>query len=196
MVERAVGAQLAHVDAFIGASSRNPPFMISWKRLCCSICSEKCRVLHALVSCAGLSFDVSARFGSRRSLSHPLRGPPIARLSALLSLPCASAAVPLSPCSVSALMVLCQISLCYVTSLLSVTSVSLLSCVPSLRLLALGSPRWLRLSLLLSSFGIWCLLFLLGSIYLDLEKFLSPEKIRVSIKKYMLLPKSELLSKF
>ena len=116
MVERAVGAQLAHVDAFIGASSRNPPFMISWKRLCCSICSEKCRVLHALVSCAGLSFDVSARFGSRRSLSHSLREPPIVRLSALFSLPCASAAVPLSPCSVSALMFLCQVSLCYAAS--------------------------------------------------------------------------------
>ena len=48
---------------------------------------------------ADLLFSTAAYFGSRRSLSHSLREPPITRLPTLLSLPCASAAVPISRCS-------------------------------------------------------------------------------------------------
>ena len=77
MVERAVGAQLAHINAVIGVPSHAPPFMTSWKRSCCSICSVVCRARHALVLCAGLLSSVSARFGLRSSLCTPSRGHPL-----------------------------------------------------------------------------------------------------------------------
>ena len=58
MVERTVGAQLAHFNAVIGT----PPFMTSWKRLCCSICSVACYSLHAFIMAPFYFSSASARF--------------------------------------------------------------------------------------------------------------------------------------
>ena len=84
MVERAVGAQLAHINAVIGVSSRAPPFMTSWKRLCCSICSMVCRSLSCSLFHAALLFICVCWFRITEQSLHPLRDRPIARLSASL----------------------------------------------------------------------------------------------------------------
>ena len=133
MVERTVGALLAHFNVVIST----PPFMISWKRLCCSICS--------VVRCS-LMLSFSCRFtfhprllGLRITVQTPrsLQAPPISRLSAPLSLPCALAAYPhlrawifLSDSSVR-IALCCQCPL--LLSLAFDVLVSLFSAAPSFR---------------------------------------------------------------
>ena len=103
MVERAVGAQLAHGYAVLDSPSGTPPFMSSRRE------TEMVVLLLLLygvsrfcVWCsrlgADLLFFVSAWLRITVQLLHSLEGPPISRLSAPLSLPCAYAAFPLSPC--------------------------------------------------------------------------------------------------
>ena len=72
---------LAHLYAVIGGSSCSPPFMISWKRLCCSICSMVCRSLSCSLFHAALFSICVCWFRITEQSLHPLRDPPIARLS-------------------------------------------------------------------------------------------------------------------
>ena len=95
---RSTGPWLRCYWCFIGCSSFHVVHEEHGVPLLCSM------VLSRFVSCsrlgADLTFHVSARFRITVQSLHSLKGPPISRLSAPLSLPCAFTVFPLSPCSV------------------------------------------------------------------------------------------------
>ena len=72
MVERTVGALLAHFNVVIST----PPFMISWKRLCCSIYSVVCCSLMLSFHAVLLFIRVCLVYGSRCNLRAPSRHHP------------------------------------------------------------------------------------------------------------------------
>ena len=90
--------------AITDAPSDVLPFMSSRrdrKCLCCSFLLygvSLCMLCSHF--CADLLFFVSAWLRITVQSLHSLKGPPISRLSAPLSLPCAFTVFPLSPCSV------------------------------------------------------------------------------------------------
>ena len=105
MVERAVGAQLTHILCYHWYFFRCLSFhvvqegrvvvvllFLLYGVSLCMLC---------LRYCADLLFAVSARLRVTVQSLHSLKEPPIARLSAPLSLPCAFAASQLSPRSVA-----------------------------------------------------------------------------------------------
>ena len=161
MVERAVGAPLAHVHASFlscrpgGTGNGCAAPSALWCLALCVLCSH---------FCADLLFFVSAWLRITVQSLHSLKGPPIARLSAPFSLPCASAACPLSPC-------FCSCFLCFLPGSIRVVNdlfyffavfalVLLLTCLLLHLLWASVVNRWLPLFSLLFLFAC-CLLFIL-----------------------------------